>query len=271
MYLSRSITSTLIVLVLLAAPVTASQPPGEAYRLGVVPYLSTLRLEAAYAPIAAELASEIDHPVDFRTASRFGIFRDNLESGTYDLAIIPPVLYPVAVERFGYLPLLRVREPLFAMIMVIEDGPIRRLEDLKGKLIMAPPVNGPVVGAAKRRLAEIGIDPATEVRFEHSKTHSSCLQQVLLKNVDACLAPDFAQAAFEDSMHARLRVLLRTEAGPSRFLVAHATLPDPIRERIRQVILSWSNTETGNKLFAGIKTRGFVDIGAGGLDPLGTE
>lgn len=271
MYLARSTTSILVILVLLAAPVKASQPPGEAYRLGVVPYLSTLRLEAAYAPIAAELASELDHPVDFRTASRFDIFRNNLASGAYDLAIVPPVLYPAAVERYGYLPLLRVQEPLFAMIMVIEDGHIRRLEDLKGKLIMAPPVNGPVVGAAKRRLAEIGIDPETEVRFEHSKTHSSCLQQVLLKNVDACLAPDFAQAAFEDSMHASLRVLLRTEAGPNRFLVAHRTLPEDIRDRIRQVILSWSSTEIGSKLFAGIKTRGFVDIGAGGLDPFGNE
>jgi len=254
-------------LALMSVPLKAHQSSDiDAYRFGVFPYLSTMRLEAAYAPIAAELGKAIGHEVTFKTSSEFQIFKSQLEAGNYDIAIIPPFLYPLTVDRNQYLPLLKVEEPLYSLVLVTEDSPIDNIQALRGKLLALPPVNGPVVAIAKRELAAQGINPETDLKMKSTKSVSSCLQQIVLKTADACIAPSFAQTTFEMSMKVKLRPLLRSQASPNRTLVVHPRVTQQKRDRIKQAFLSWRSSETGKALLQAINTKGFVEVNDGEFD-----
>jgi len=247
--------------------VIASMPPAstsaaseQSYLFGVFPYLSPLRLDEIFSPVSQELSKNLGHQIKFRTSSNLPRFREKLMSEYYDFAIIQPVFYPLAIDQVGYIPLVKMEEPIFSVIMVLENSPIRSVEGLKGKKIAAPAVFGPIVGLAKRSLIEHGISPDVDVSFEKNKTIGACFQKVLVGQSDACVAPNFAVNAFEKSMGVKLRTLMRSEGIPNQSLVVHPRVPEQIRNQIRQTFLSWRYSEQGRKLLDTMNTKGFVEL-----------
>jgi phosphonate transport system substrate-binding protein len=236
----------------------AQEEKGEAYIFGVFPYLSAVRLESIYAPISAELAREIGHDIHFRTASQFTRFFARLKQQRYDIALIQPFWYPPAVDQFGYLPLVRMEEPFTSLIMVPDESPLRKVNDLKGKVIATPPAFVPVVYMAKRALREAGLIPGRDVQLKAFKSVDSCLQQVFIGAASACVAPPFAPAVIEEKMNVRLRVLLESPSIPNLSIVVHSRLPPDVRKRLKDVFLSWRNNEPGIDLLKTMKTAGFV-------------
>jgi len=237
---------------------TEKLPESNAYRFGVFPYLSAVRLESIYAPVSAELSRALRHDVYFRTSSRFKRFFSRLEQQHYDIALIQPFWYPPAVDQFGYEPLVRMKEPFTALVMVLDESPLRDVADLKGKVIATPPAFVPVVHMAKRALLKAGLTPGQDVQFKAFKSVDSCFQQLLIGAADACVAPPFAPAVIEEKMNVQLRVLLKTPSIPNLSIVVHTRLPPDDRKRLKDIFLSWSKNESGRELLKIIKTRGFV-------------
>ncbi len=235
----------------------ASEKP---YQFGVFPYLSPLRLEKIFVPISQELSKTLGQPVKFRTSSNLPRFRERLGSEYYDFAIVQPVLYPFAVDQLGYIPLVRIEEQVFSVIMVLASSPLTSVEDLKGKKIATPPVFGPVVSLAKRSFIENGISPETDISLEPNKTVGSCLQKVLAKLADACIAPNFAVKPFEQTMGVKLRTLLGSRGIPNQALLVHPRVPLSDRDRLRQEFLSWRFSIQGQNFLRALNSQGFVEV-----------
>ena len=242
----------------LTHPTHATEVGNKNYTFGVFPYLSAVRLEPIYAPVSAELSKLLDRNVQFRTASEFKRFFARLKQGRYDIALIQPFWYPPAVDQFDYQPLVRMKEPLTSVIMVLNDSPIRQVSDLEGKVIATPPAFVPVVHMSRRELARQGLDPDRDVQLKAFKTVDSCFQQVLIGAADACIAPPFAPAVIEEKMKVKLREVLRTPSIPNLSLVAHSRVPQHEREQIKQLFLSWRQDNDGKTILQRIKTAGFV-------------
>ncbi|MDJ0833828.1 MAG: phosphate/phosphite/phosphonate ABC transporter substrate-binding protein [Gammaproteobacteria bacterium] len=229
-----------------------------AYSFGVFPYLSAVRLEPIYAPVSAQLSNTLGRDVHFRTASEFNRFFEKLRQQQYDIALIQPFWYPPAVDEFGYLPLVRMREPISALIMLPEDSPITTLDDLRGQTIATPPSFAPVVHMARRELTRRGLEPDRDVFLEAFKSIDSCFQQVLIGRAAACISPPFLQPVIEEKMQLRLRVLMRTSSIPGISLVVHPRIPQQDRQQIEQLFLSLNDNETGRDLLQRMRTGGFI-------------
>ena len=234
------------------------EAPAGAYKFGILPYLSTTRLETIYAPVSAELSRALGHEVHFRTASRFNRFLNNLRQQRYDIALIQPFWYPPAVDQFGYQPLVRMQEPFISLIMVPDDSPLRSVSDLKGKIIATPPAFVPVVYMARHALKEAGLIPGKDVQLKAFKSVDSCFQQVLIGTADACITPPFAVAVIEEKMNMQLRALLKTTSIPNLSIVVHERIPADERKRLKNIFLSWKQDNAGKELLDRMKTQGFV-------------
>ncbi|HHJ16061.1 MAG TPA: phosphate/phosphite/phosphonate ABC transporter substrate-binding protein [Gammaproteobacteria bacterium] len=258
--MARTLLLTCMLLVTcLPLPGTAgNNPQAIEYRFGVFPYLSAVRLEEIYAPVSAELARESGLDIHFRTSSTFERFFTRLKQQHYDIALIQPFWYPPAVDKFGYLPLVRMEEPLSSLIMVLEDSPLQTVADLKGTVIATPPAFVPVVHMARRALLEAGLVPDRDVQLRAFKSVDSCFQQLLIGTASACIAPPFAPAVIMEKMNVRLRVLLETPSIPNLSVVVHSRLPLEQREQLKDIFLSWDRNTPGQKLLKTIKTRAFV-------------
>ena len=252
---ARTVLLMLLLFTSSAACASASATPETAYRFGVFPYLSPSRMDSIFSPVSRELAASLQRRVKFRTSSNLQRFKKNLAADQYDFVLIPPVMYPLTVDKLGYIPLLRVREPVHAVIMVLENSPLRTIEDLRGKTIAIPPIKGPVVKLVRRYMRNKGMAPDTDVNFRSNKTVGACLQKVLVSQANACIAPNFAVAPFEKSMGVKLRTLVRTEGVPNRSLAVHPRVPESDRAKIRQTFLSLSPG-----LLQSMNTVGFVDV-----------
>ena len=230
----------------------------SAYKFGVLPYLSTTRLENIYAPVSAELSLALRHKVNFRTSSSHDRFLNSLKQQRYDIALIQPFWYPPAVGQFGYQPLVRMQEPFISLIMVLDDSPLRSVNDLKGKIIATPPAFAPVVYMARRALKEAGLIPDKDVQLRAFKSVDSCFQQVLIGSADACITPPFAVAIIEEKMGMKLRALLKTTSIPNLSIVVHKRIPADKREQLKNIFLSWRQDNAGKRLLDRMKTQGFV-------------
>ena len=238
------------------------------YKFGVFPYMSPVRMDRIYAPVAEALGNSLEHKVVFRTSSSFDRFRKNIRVGEYDFALIGPIWYPVAVDDNRYIALAKVQEPLVSQITVLQDSPISSVQDLRGRTIATPPAYVPVAHMARRALKAADIDPDKDVTLKAFKSVESCYQQLLIGNADACAAPSFAHASFENTMNVKLRSVVDSSGIPNLYLVAHPRVPEEHREKVTMTVISWSTTETGRELLTSIRTKGFVAMTEADSDAL---
>lgn len=251
----------ILVIFTIACQVHANEPVTTTeYKFGVFPYLSAKRMDKIYAPVSEELSQSLQHRVKFRTSSTFKKFLDKLKAGYYDVALIQPFWYPIAVDQKGYLPLLRMEEPFTSLIMVLDDSPITTIDDLRGKVIATPPAFVPVVHMARRALIDRNIVPGKDLTFKAFKSVDSCFQQVLIGKASACVAPPFAPAVFETAMKVKLRSVLQSPGIPSLALVIHPRVAKADRHRIKETIMSWQDTAAGQQLLNGMQTQQFIPI-----------
>lgn len=231
---------------------------GAPYKFGVFPYMAPLRLESIYAPIARAFSEHIGRPVQFRTASNFTQFFENLEAEKYDIAFIQPFWYVDAADRFGYLPLARLREPLSAVIFVLDDSPIRSVDDLRGKSVATPPPKGPATRMAIRALEDKGIVPGRDLALKSFKSVDSCYQQLVIGSVSACISGQLVRRQVEENLKVELRVLLKTPGIPSLSFVVHPRVRPKDRARLLETILSWGDSEAGRALERGLGASRFI-------------
>lgn len=256
----KYISSLIIILGFMTQVFASGNSDSGEYKFGVFPYLSAARMDNIYAPVSAELSKKLNHKVKFRTSSTFKKFLTKLKAEYYDIALIQPFWYPIAVDKKGYIPLLKMEEPFVSLIMTLSDSKIRSIEDLRGKIIATPPAFVPVVHMARRALITKGIVPGKDVIFKAFKSVDSCFQQVLIGKASACVAPPFAPAVFEKAMNIKLRTLLKSTGIPNLALVIHPRVPDQIRLKINKIIMSWSQDNKGKKLLNSMQTKQFVPI-----------
>ncbi len=232
----------------LIMPVTCGFAAENQYLLGVFPHLPSRELEAVFSPIAAEFGKAISKPVRFRSTSSYAKFIERIDEQLYDFAFMQPFDYVDAAKKYGYLPLATRDEPLSAIVAVRSDSPINSLEDLKGKIVALPPQTAAVSRLTKATFHDLGFAFDQDIRFSHTLSHSSCLQQVLIKLVDACGTAAPALRFFQKEMAQVMRIVGESKAIPHSLFVVHPRVPESERQKVLATILSWGNTEEGRKI-----------------------
>jgi phosphonate transport system substrate-binding protein len=226
-------------------------PQPEAYRLGVFPYLPVLAVDRIYGPVAAQFAEDLGRPVHLKTKPTFGKFAEELRKESYDIILVHPFFYVEAHDDHQYLPLVRLDEPLTAMIMVREGEPLETLADLEGKTIGLPPALAAVSELVKASLIDAGLIPGINVTLEHYRSKPSCLQAVATGRTAACGLPGFALSQIDPENELGLRLMYETEPIRNFVFAAHARVPESDRIDLCKSILAWPFTADGRKILAG--------------------
>lgn len=232
--------------------------PLEAYRLGVFPYAPVLTIDRIYGPVAAQFTEDLGRPVHLKTKPTFGKFAEELRKETYDIILVHPFFYVEARDKHHYVPLARLEEPLTAMVVAREDGPLETLADLKGKTIGLPPALAAVSELVKASLIDARLVPGVDVVLEHYRTKPSCLQAVAIGRVAACGLPRFAVAQIDPDNALRLRLIFETDPVSNFVFAAHPRVPESDRINIYKSILAWPFTAKGREILAGGSWSRFV-------------
>lgn len=233
------------------------EPPGPMI-LGVHPYLSHSALRHRFEPLARLLTQRLGAPVSVRIGNTYRDHVDEIGHDRIDLAFIGPAGYAQVADRYGAKPLLARLETngtteLSGHIVVRQDSPLRRLEDLNGRRMGFGDPNSTmsnVVPHAVLKQAGVAIGRPTPYR-----SHTSIAIAVLSGQVDAgaVKAEVLKQFAAQG-----LRSLHRLPAVSEHVFIARADMPEARLKRLRAVLLELHTTEAGRRALQAIHANATV-------------
>lgn len=218
------------------------------YSFGVFPYLSARDTAITYGPVSAEFNQALKHEIRLRTSSSFEKFSEKLSAEYYDIAIIQPFDYLQAVEEYNYEPIARVAENLTAVFAVTQNSKYKSIKDLRGTRIAFAPKPAATSQLGLKALREAGMIPGRDVFLQFLPSHSSCVHQVAIEQVSACVTGPPIVKMFNERMNTQLQILTQTEAIPHILFIVHERVPLEHRLKLQQLITSWQTTAHGKKL-----------------------
>jgi ABC-type phosphate/phosphonate transport system substrate-binding protein len=197
--------------------------------------------------------------LQFRTAFSFTRFRANLQRGDYDIALIQPYDYTVAVKS-GYIPVAQMRGSLSARFFVREDNAeIRSIDDLRGKTIAMPPANSALAHLGLEYLQQHNLNPNHDVRVDFRRSHDSCVEQVLKQRAHACVTSDLTvEKIVQLDSGQRLKAIATSRQIPTLFFAVHQRLDSELIEKIKSMIIGLRNDERGQQILGKVRLDEFV-------------
>lgn len=252
-------------LVLWGGPARAGDVP--AYTIGVVPQFDLRRIQSVWGPIVERLQSA--------TGARFRLtldkdipgFEKRLHAGEFDFAYMNPYHYVVASGRQGYRALVRdVEEPLYGIVVVRADSPIRTVAMLDGKTVAFPSPNA--MGAALIPRAEFARKFHIKVDEVYVKSHGSAYLNVVMGQADAAGGILSSLRQQPPEVRDNLRVLYETERHTPHPLAVSPRVPAELAAKVRSALLALGDSAEGRALLAEIPVKHLGEAEDRDYDPL---
>ncbi|MDH4275315.1 MAG: phosphate/phosphite/phosphonate ABC transporter substrate-binding protein, partial [Gammaproteobacteria bacterium] len=126
------------------------------------------------------------------------------------------------------------------------------------KRIGLPPESAAVSHLTKMELIRQKISVGNDVAFHYFKSHDACLHQLMVANIDVCGTAAYPVRYFEAQWKVKFKVLGETQAIPNSLFIAHPRVSKQVRDRIKKIMLAWSDTDAGRKLLEHAQLKPFA-------------
>lgn len=228
-------------------------PPAMAadeYSFAVVPQFEQRKLFAIWKPIIDELEKRTQLHLKLVTTLTIPEFERDLAKGAFDFAYTNPYQIMREGSRQGYIPLVRDETPLRGILLVLKDSPIRKLDELNGKVLAVPSPNA--IGASLLLQADLEQLHHIKMKLLNAKSHSSVYLHVVNGLVDAGGGVEKTLQEQSQQIREALRILYTTREFPSHPVSAHPRVQAEVRSKLRTALLELGATPEGIALLAKI-------------------
>ena len=197
-------------LALLAALTTSrlvqAEPSESALKFGVVPYLTARRLATLYEPVRGFFEGEWSQSVRLLSAPDYSTHLDRLRAYEYDLVADSLPVARLAQRELGYIPLARTMVPLQTVIVVAADSPVKKLEDLRNKTVVASDRIAALTIVGLRYLRDNGLQPNKDLTVRAAGSHANAIQRVLAGDAVAAIVSHTTLKQIEPALASRVKV-----------------------------------------------------------------
>ncbi len=226
---------------LLAAVAFAGGPDGRGavHRLGVVGFYNPRLMYAKYQRLVDYLSAATEQEWELAVTLHYDETVRALCAGEIDVAYLGPFTALRAHAACGAEPVVRLqtggRATYRSLILVRRDGPVHRLEDLRGRVFaFGSPLSTSSHLVPRLMLEEAGLRPGTDVACRYFGHHDRAARAVLLGEADACGVRDIVGERFRER---GLRVLARSRPLPNFPFVLAPGSPEAVREALVEALV----------------------------------
>ena len=235
------------VVCLLAAAGTSAQ--GERLTLGVFPGLDSAEsyeILDRYMPLAEYLASKSGAVVMLVPVKVPGpAMQRMVEDGrSYKLFFGPPVFAAEALKKADFVPIVMERERIRGVFLVKAGSPLKSLQDFTAGTRVAMP-------SPKLLLAILAIETLAREKVvlrKDARHHLDSAEGMLLAVtngvVDVAVMRDRVGTKIAAERPSEYRLVGQTISGPGFALIAHSSVPEALRAKLRQAALALNNDQT---------------------------
>lgn len=242
-------------LIAFPTPLFATPPP---LQMGLLPYLSGDRLFEYFLPMKDYLEAKLKRRIVLSTAPDFKTYVQRAARGDYDIYQTAPHFALLAEMEHGYRRVGKLTRALDGDVIVERGGPIKRIEDLRGRIVITPDALAITSMLGEHLLKDHGLSPGRDYRLLRANSHNNAILTVHHGGADAALtsAAVFEQLAPE--IKSQLRVLAKTRQVPHMMVMAHRRMPQAQYQRLKTALLAFTHNGPGHKFF---ETTGYGDMG----------
>lgn len=213
-------------------------------------------------PLAKRLSEALGERVEVVLSSNFKDMQQRVATGQVDIACISPGLYVNASNAHEAVAILSQGAggtKLRGVVITRADSDIFSANDLKGRTVTAVAYASPGGYLSQKvALEKRGINPQKDMKLSEAKDNKA-------ENAMLSVYLGDSEAAFmrEDAMHSadrfvppsQIRVVMTGEWFPNWALSVKRTLPQEVKDKIRQAVLSM---EPGGPELKALKAQGFA-------------
>lgn len=236
-------------------------------KLGIMPFNSTLALIRTHQPLAAHLEQALGHKIQLLTSADYFTHINQLLAGDFDLAITGPHFAIMAAEK-GYRPLFRYAADLRPSFVVPIDSPIKVIGDLRGKRLGMPHRLAVISSSSIKWLDDQGLRLGLDYQSIEYASHGAAIAAAVAGEVDITLSAASAWQQAPESTRVKTRLLATDIRLPHVMTLAHSRLPKAEIERVRQALLSFGNTTSGQTFFRETGYQGYAEVTPADLEKL---
>jgi phosphonate transport system substrate-binding protein len=220
----------------LSGTVQAGVPAESEIRLGSVAMDIPAEMYRRLAPLTKYLSETLKRPVTLKLSSSMSAAIDEVSNGNVELSYLTPVAYVKAQAKGNarlVVKMLTNKKATFQLMVVVrDDSPIRRIQDLKGKTFAfgdkAAILQRAVVVGAGMPLESLG-------EYKFIGHYDNIAKDVANGGFDAGILKD---TMARDWQHRGLRILYRSPPLPPYNIVASSKLDAKLLKQIRRALLA---------------------------------
>lgn len=227
----------LLALLLTLAALQSAPVAARELTVAVVPIMPPAEIKRRWQPVLDQVGRETGLPLRFHFYEAFPEFEKALARGNDDFVVTSSV--QAWKHRKVYRPVLRGRLPLAGLLVVRQDGPLRKLADLQGRTIAIQAgheVSSNLLILQTLREQKIG------VTLEPLNTESSALRSVVRGKADAAIVNNYLFQLLPGNVAAHLRIVHRSAELPPPAISANADLAPEVVQAFRRAMLRLRET-----------------------------
>ena len=222
--------------------------------LSVHPYLPAAEILTRFAPLAAEIERTTGRKLVIRVGPTYDDHVEEIGTNRADIAYLGPGEYVELVTRYGQKPLLARQvvnnDPfLHGEIIVRADSPFKSLADLKGRRLAFSDPMSTMTALPLAMLRQSGVFGATLGSVKFLEGQRNVAIAVLAGDFDAGAVKEELFQAYEKD---GLRSLAATPPVYDYVFVARSTLPRPLIDTLRHLLLGLGSSPHGRAILGSI-------------------
>jgi phosphonate transport system substrate-binding protein len=244
----------------LMAPFSFAKTPEnsvEPLEIGVVPIFNAATVIPFFKPLQTYLEQKLQRPVLLVTAPDHQTFVKRTQHGDYPIVITSAHYARLAQKEAKYRPILCTQKKQTGAVIVLKDGQINHLSQLKGKIIAFPNFISMSSVLGRSFLRSQHLSPGKDIQVRYFNSLSSSLYAVSAGEAEAAIASPIALNFLPEEINSKFKIIAKTKDAPNVFVLTHPQLSKTSSNQIAQLILDFSKTPEGEKFGA---ASGFVSF-----------
>ncbi len=180
--------------------------------IGLYPLLSPSLLTHRLQPLADFIRSTGVKSVTIKVDVSYEDFIRNARRGEYDIVQAPAHIAAYLIEKEIYEPVIKMGPYFSSVLLARADSPLKRITDLKNKIIAIPNPYAFVTIAAITRLQDAGLTENNEYTILRKATHDRTLMAIRRKEADAGVMSSAMLAMVDTTIRKELKILSKIDS-----------------------------------------------------------
>lgn len=256
LFWAASLISIFAALLISTSALPQEQEEARIYKFSVVPQQSASKTAMIWKPILRYLHEKTGHKFQLKTAGTIPIFESRLEKEEADFSYMNPYHYATFHEKSGYNAIAKAKDrQIHGIVVVHKDSPIKKLEELSGKILAFP---SPAAFAAsilpRGYMKKQNIDITPKYVSSHDSVYLNVARGRFVAGGGINRTLNNAAPEIRDN----LRILWSSPGYTPHAIAAHSRVDPKVVAAVQEAFVTLIDHPEGAGMLGKMKLKGFV-------------